>query len=127
MLTSAVDPVYSLTFGDLIAPLPAPIQVMTSDLVDLFTRHPGVTGQVRPGWRSVNFRHELAGYFGAVFPNEERVIVYFEYGRLLSDPDGLLDGGLDLKRGRFMRLFPDVAMPDAAIMQMLAEAIALRA
>lgn len=127
MLTSAVDPFYSPTFGDLIAPLPAPIQVMTSDLVDLFMKHPGVTGQVRPGWRSVNFRHELAGYFGAVFPNEERVIVYFEYGRLLSDPDGLLDGGLDLKRGRFMRLLPDAALPDAAIMQMLAEAIALRA
>ena len=127
MLTSAVDPAYSPTFGDLIAPLPAPIQVMTSDLVDLFARHPGVTGQVRLGWRSINFRHELAGYFGAVFPNEERAIVYFEYGRLLSDPDGLLDGGLDLKRGRFMRLSPDAALPEEAIMQMLAEAIALRA
>ena len=74
MLTSAVDPVYSPTFGDLIAPLPAPIQVMTSDLVDLFARHPGVT-----------------------------------------------------KRGRFMRLSPDAALPEEAIMRMLAEAIALRA
>lgn len=127
MLSSVVDPVYSHAFGDLVAPLPAPIQVMTSDLVDLFAQHPGVTGQVRTGWRSINFRHVLAGYFGAIFPNEERVIVYFEYGRLLSDPDALLDGGLDLKRGRFMRLSPEAPMPEAAILQMLGEAIALRA
>lgn len=126
-MLASVDPASSPTFGDLVAPLPAPIQVMTSDLVELFTRHPGVTGQVRTGWRSINFRHELAGYFGAIFPNEERVIVYFEYGRLLSDPDGLLDGGPDLKRGRFMRLSPEAPMPEAAILQMLGEAIALKA
>ncbi len=42
------------------------------------------------------------------------------------DPDGLLMGN-GLKKGRFLRLYPGEVIPEAAVVLLVAEAIALRA
>ena len=76
------------------------------------------------GWRSVNFRHAAAGHVCAVFPHSDRVSLYFEHGRLLSDPDGVLMGDA-LKKGRFLRLYPGADFPEAVIYMRVSEAIAL--
>jgi hypothetical protein len=43
---------------------------------------------------------------------------------MLSDPEGLLQGE-DLKKGRFLRLYPGNAVPDMAVGLFIGEAIAL--
>lgn len=94
-------------------------------LIDLLRReHPDLEASARFGWRSVNFRHPRAGYLCAVFPLKDEVRLYFEHGRLLSDPDGLLEG--DGKQVRALRLRPGDAIPAEAIGVFMAEAIALK-
>lgn len=108
----------------LLAPLPGDIAALARSLVAEVGAHPGLTGKVMPGWRSVNFRHKQAGHVCAVFPYADRVSLYFEHGRMLSDPEGLLQGE-DLKKGRFLRLYPGDAVPEMAVGLYIAEAIAL--
>jgi hypothetical protein len=108
----------------LLEPLPPAIDILCRAAVDLLETMPDLSGQVKFGWRSVNFRHSRAGLICAVFPYEDRVAVYFEQGRLLEDPEGLLQGD-HLKKGRFMRLYPGDQVPEAAIAMLVGEAIAL--
>ena len=44
------------------------------------------------GWHSINYRHPDSGYFCGIFPQDEDVLLAFEFGVLLSDPDGVLEG-----------------------------------
>lgn len=108
----------------LLAPLPAGVGMTTRALVAQLAGTPGLAGAVKPGWRSINFRHDRAGHVCAVFPHTDRVSLYFEHGRLLDDPEALLQGE-DLKKGRFLRLAPGAPVPDAAIALFVTEAIAL--
>lgn len=108
----------------LLAPMPAPIASLARELIAIVAEHPGLSGRVMPGWRSVNFRHAQAGHVCAVFAQPERVSLYFEHGRLLQDDAGLLVGE-GLKKGRVLRLLPGDALPRDHIALLLAEAIAL--
>jgi hypothetical protein len=124
MRTSVVDPVHSSDFAALIAPLPPPIAELTARLVALVAAHPGLSGKVMRGWKSVNFRHATAGHVCAVFPQSDRVSLYFEHGRLLEQGDGLLQGD-GLKKGRYLRLVAGDDIPVDRIGILLSEAIAL--
>ena len=124
MLTSAVDPVYSSDFAALIAPLPAPVGELTARLVALVAAHPGLSGKVMSGWKSVNFRHAGAGHVCSIFPQADRVTLYFEHGRLLEHDEGLLEGDR-LKKGRYLRLVPGDDIPVDRVGILLSEAIAL--
>jgi hypothetical protein len=77
MLTSVVDPVYSGAFAELVAPLPPAVVELTARLVALIAAHPGLDGKVMAGWKSVNFRHPAAGHVCSVFPQPDRVTLYF--------------------------------------------------
>ena len=124
MLASVVDPAYRTDFAALIAPLPAPIADLTGRLVALVAAHPGLSCKVMGGWRSVNFRHARAGHVCSVFPQVDRVSLYFEHGRLLEQGEGLLAGD-KLKKGRYLRLVPGDDIPVDRIGILLSEAIAL--
>ncbi|MEO8686044.1 MAG: DUF1801 domain-containing protein [Devosia sp.] len=108
----------------LLAPLPPRIGELTRQLVALLAGHPGVEGRVMTGWKSINFRHRQAGYICGVFPNAERVALYFEHGRLLSAEDEL-PLGRDLKRGRYTIFRPGDDIPIDTIGVLVTEAIAL--
>lgn len=110
----------------LLAPLPHEIGILSRRLVQGIGSMPGLSAAVRMGWRSVNFRHVAAGHVCSLFPHDDRVALYFEHGRLLEDPEGLLQGG-NLKKGRFLRLVPGAALPEAGIALLIAETIAVRA
>ena len=110
--------------GDLLDPLPEEIGALARELVGLVGAMPGLSGKVMRGWRSVNFRHARAGHVCAVFPHTDRVSLYFEHGRLLADPGGVLMGEA-LKKGRFLRLYPGKDLPEATIYVLVSEAIAL--
>lgn len=116
----------SADLDQLLLGLPAEIGQLCRDLVDLIGSNASLSGSVKMGWKSVNFRHARAGHVCAVFPYPDRVSIYFEHGRLLEDPEALLMGD-GLKKGRFLRLFPGAPVPEAAIALLVAEAIALRA
>jgi hypothetical protein len=124
MLTSVVDPVYSDAFAELVAPLSAPVVELTARLVALIAAHPGLSGKVMAGWKSVNFRHSVAGHVCSVFPQADRVTLYFEHGRMLENGEGLLAGD-GLKKGRYLRLVPGDDIPVDRIGILLSEAIAL--
>ena len=118
-------PALLLDIDPLLADLPPEIGTLCRSVVDLVLAGSGLTASVKLGWRSVNFRHARAGHVCAVFPHPDKVSIYFEHGRLLEDPDGLLMGD-GLKKGRFLRLHPGAPIPEAAIALLVAEAIALR-
>ncbi len=107
----------------LLAARPAEIAMLCRSLLAVVGARPDLAGAVKTGWGSINFRHERAGHVCAVFPHADRVSLYFEHGRLLEDPDGLLMG--ELKKGRFLRLYPGDRVPEDAIGVFIAQAIAL--
>ena len=109
---------------DLLAPMPPAVADLARALIAFLAQHPGLTGRVMPGWRSVNFRHAQAGHVCAVFAQPERVSLYFEHGRLLQHGEGLLVGD-GLKKGRVLRLLPGAPVPHDDVAILLAEAIAL--
>lgn len=45
-----------------------------------------------PVWHGIGYRHPESGYFCAIFPQKDSVKLGFEFGVLLPDPDGLLEG-----------------------------------
>ena len=53
---------------------------------------PNASEGANGGWHSINYRHPNQGYFCGIFPREERVTLVFEYGILLPDPEGILQG-----------------------------------
>ena len=60
------------------------------------TALPEVQEAVYPGWKLIGYRvprGKKTVYVGFVAPQPGRVVLGFEYGYLLSDPDGLLTSG----------------------------------
>ncbi|MBB4053426.1 hypothetical protein GGR20_003086 [Devosia subaequoris] len=109
----------------ILAQQPESARQLCHDVVRLLENVAGLAGSVKLGWRSVNFRHDVAGLVCAVFPHEDRVAIYFENGRQLEDADGLLQGS-HLKKGRFLWLYPGEPVPETAIVMLVAEAVALK-
>jgi hypothetical protein len=63
---------------------------------------PDLTERVYRGWQGVGFRHPEAGYVCAIYPRGERIVLLFEHGASLSDPDGALLG--EGKQTRHLRV-----------------------
>ena len=108
----------------LLAPMPLPIADLARALIATIADFPGLSGRVMLGWRSVNFRHAVAGHVCAVFAQPQRVSLYFEHGKLLQHGEGLLVGE-GLKKGRVLRLVPGDTIPRDEVAILLSEAIAL--
>ena len=62
---------------------------------------PEVEERVLPGWRAFGYRHPDAGHICALFPREDEVRLYIEYGAEVADPSGLLEG--DTRQTRYLR------------------------
>lgn len=92
------------TIDDLIGPYPPPIR----DTVDRLRRivleiAPDANQQVNPGWRNISYSHSNVGYYCGIFPFEDRVDLIFEFGALLPDHEGILQG--DARQVRFLRFY----------------------
>jgi len=77
------------------------------------------------GWKSLNFSHPGVGYFCGLFPVDDRVIVAFEFGVLLPDPDGILDRNSCAKQVRYLRIRSGSAIPRSGLKRLLRTAVAL--
>jgi hypothetical protein len=70
---------------------------------------PEVVERVRPGWRLIGYDLPIATkrvYFAYVAPEVEHVHLGFEWGVLMDDPDGLLQGAGITKRVRWLTFRP---------------------
>ncbi len=76
-----------------------------------------------PVWHSIGYRHPDTGYFCGLFPQRDRVDLAFEFGVLLPDPDGLLEG--DGKQVRYVRVRSDKDVRVRALKKLLIAAIEL--
>jgi hypothetical protein len=84
---------------------------------------PNAAETANPGWHSISYRHPEQGYFCGLFPTQDHVILVFEFGILLPDPNGVLVG--DGKQVRNVILYSPDEIPAESIQQLLIEAINL--
>jgi hypothetical protein len=84
---------------------------------------PNAAETANPGWHSISYRHPEQGYFCVLFPTQDHVILVFEFGILLPDPNGVLVG--DGKQVRNVILYSPDEIPAESIQQLLIEAINL--
>lgn len=61
---------------------------------------PSFVERALPGWKAIAFRDPQAGHVCALFPFEDHLKLYVEYGASIDDPDGLMEG--TMKRGRYI-------------------------
>jgi hypothetical protein len=84
---------------------------------------PDLAERLYRGWRGIGFRHPEAGYVCAIYPRSEWVVLLFEHGASLADPEGVLVG--DGKQTRFLRIEaadePTAALIDRYVQQAVAE------
>ena len=76
-----------------------------------------------PSWHGLGYRHPQSGYFCAIFPQQDYVKLGFEFGVLLPDPDGLLDGGG--KQVRYVNIRQLADIPAEAIRKLIQAALSL--
>jgi hypothetical protein len=102
------------------------MRAVLSELRSLIhTTIPDSTEKVTLGWRSLNFSHPDVGYFCGVFPLAERVVMAFEFGALLPDPDGILDSRSCAKQVRYLRITSRKSIPRASLKRLLRAAVSL--
>lgn len=84
---------------------------------------PNAIESANPGWHSISYRHPRQGYFCGIFPAQDMVTLVFEFGILLPDPDGVLEGEGKQVRNIFLRSQDDIKAE--SIQRLLLEAINL--
>ena len=85
---------------------------------------PDLTERIYHGWRGVGFRHPEAGYVCAIYPRSEWIVLLFEHGASMPDPDGILLG--DGKQTRFVRVTEPSVELRAQILAYVQQAVAQR-
>jgi hypothetical protein len=79
---------------------------LAADLAELIkTVGPGIREAVRPEMRCARYSHARCGYFCGLYPQVSSVQLLFEFGVLLPDPEGLLEG--DGSQVRFVTVWAD--------------------
>jgi hypothetical protein len=86
---------------------------------------PEVIETAYPGWHGIGYRHPASGYFCGIFPGAAEVKLGFEFGALLPDPDGLLEGSG--KQVRYVTIREGRAIPVEGIQSLLRAALDLPA
>jgi len=76
-----------------------------------------------PVWHGIGYRHPESGYFCGVFPQKDSVKLGFEFGVLLPDPNGLLEGAG--KQVRYVTIKDNKDIRVGAIKKLLLVAITL--
>jgi hypothetical protein len=102
---------------------PPPMRDIAESLRVLVKRAvPNSMERVRVGWRLIGYDVPVgrrAKYFAYVAPEDEHVHLGFEYGTLLDDPAGLLQGEhLQLRKVRYLtfRAGDDIPRPQVIVL-----------
>lgn len=97
----------------------APVVVRAAERLRAIVREavPEAEERGHPGWHAIGYRSPEAGYFAGIFPREDHVMLVFEWGALLPDPDGVLTGDTRQTRHVIVRRAEDV--PEHALKRLL--------
>ena len=80
-----------------LAAYPEPLQILAHALREVIKAAlPEVQEAVYPGWKLIGYRvpnGKKTAYVGFVAPQPGRVVLGFEHGHLMTDPDGVLVKG----------------------------------
>jgi hypothetical protein len=88
---------------------------------------PEATEKAYGGWHGIGYRHPKAGYFGCIFPSEDKVSLAFEHGASLPDPENLLTRPpTSSKQVRYVVLHTEEDIVEDAIIAFLHAAISLK-
>ncbi|MBL8134525.1 MAG: DUF1801 domain-containing protein [Anaerolineae bacterium] len=68
----------------------------------------GISERYLPGWGAVGFHHPRAGYCVGLFVRPDDILVLFEHGVELPDPEGLLTGAQKQTRQIPIRRVEDI-------------------
>jgi hypothetical protein len=82
---------------------------------------PDASERVYRGWHGFGYHHPEAGYVCAVFPRADEVLLAFERGVELEDPDGLLEG--DGRTVRWARVTTPGEPPSDRLVQLIDAAV----
>jgi hypothetical protein len=82
---------------------------------------PDASERVYRGWHGFGYHHPEAGYVCAVFPRADEVLLAFERGVVLDDPDGLLEG--DGRTVRWVRVTTPGEPPADRLVQLIDAAV----
>lgn len=63
---------------------------------------PDLVERIYPGWDGIGYRHPDGGLVCAIYPQADHVRLFFEHGRRLADPVGILEG--DGRQTRFVHV-----------------------
>ncbi|HEY3232584.1 MAG TPA: DUF1801 domain-containing protein, partial [Roseiflexaceae bacterium] len=106
------------------AAFPTEIQELAERLRQLVKRTiPNTSEAVYPGWRLIGYRQHDGGrsrYFCFVAPLPDRVVLGFEYGVLLSNDSGLLEG--DGTQVRYVTVHRPEDIREQALIALIVEA-----
>jgi hypothetical protein len=110
-----------------LAEYPAAIRKQANTLRALVRRAvPDAVERVRPGWRLIGYDVPVGRrtrYFAYVAPEPGHVHLGFEYGTLMADPAGVLQGAhLRLRKVRYLTFQPGQSIPAAAVVSLVREA-----
>jgi len=92
----------AFTLDDLLTSFPPPIVDTVDRLRQIIHQvAPGAKEKANRGWCSISYRDAQVGYFCGIFLFESHVDLIFEFGSLLEDPQGSLQG--KAKQTRYLR------------------------
>jgi hypothetical protein len=84
---------------------------------------PDFAERVYRGWRGIGYHHPEAGYVCAIYPRNDWVVLLFEHGAAMADPEGVLEG--KGTQTRFVRVASQdddtAALIDRLVQQAVAE------
>jgi hypothetical protein len=119
----AVDP---LPPEALLDDFPPPMQAIAHRLRAIVKGAiPDAIERVRPGWRLIGYDLPVGRrgvYFAYVAPEVQHVHLGFEWGVLMDDPRGLLQGEGITRQVRWLTFQDDAAIDDTACTQLVHEA-----
>ena len=114
-----------LTPEQLLSGYPAPIRALANEIrATLCAAVPSFVERALPGWRAIGFRDPQAGHVCALFPFEDHVRLYVEYGASLPDPDGLMEGAM--KRGRYIEFRSRKGLRKRALTALIRRAVVMQ-
>ena len=107
-----------------LARFPHEIHALADQLRQLIKQTiPNIAEAVYPGWKLIGYREQdgkRSRYFCFVAPFEDRVVLGFEYGVLMADAAGLLEG--DGKQVRYVTLRRQADLRPGELSALIAEA-----
>ncbi|MFN8470361.1 MAG: hypothetical protein U0X20_32705 [Caldilineaceae bacterium] len=100
---------------------PGPVRALVAELSALIKSvAPGAREAVRLETRCLRYSHARCGYFCGLYPQVSSAQLLFEFGVLLPDPEGLLEG--DGPHVRFVTVWANQRVRTVAIRRLIAAA-----